>query len=66
MSAGSHCSITVGYDAREKTLSFRKNEEEPRVAFQNVMRQTKDLYPMIMFNSRRHSVVSWGGDVDAC
>ncbi|XP_074033510.1 probable E3 ubiquitin-protein ligase HERC1 isoform X2 [Leptinotarsa decemlineata] len=41
--------ITVVLDMDAKTLSFGKNGEEPRVAFENI--EPVDLYPCVMFYS---------------
>lgn len=41
--------ITVVLDMEAKTLSFGKNGEEPRVAFENI--DATELYPCIMFYS---------------
>ena len=51
-------SITVEYDAKAKALAFGKNDGELKMAFQNVVKQASDLYPMVLFNSRRTSKVS--------
>ncbi|XP_018567016.1 probable E3 ubiquitin-protein ligase HERC1 [Anoplophora glabripennis] len=41
--------ITVILDMDAKTLSFGKNGEEPRVAFENI--EASELYPCVMFYS---------------
>ncbi|KAJ8960520.1 hypothetical protein NQ318_013805 [Aromia moschata] len=41
--------ITVVLDMDAKTLSFGKNGEEPRVAFENI--EAAELYPCVMFYS---------------
>ncbi|KAK7085894.1 hypothetical protein SK128_025641 [Halocaridina rubra] len=41
--------ITVVLDMEARTLSFGKNGEEPRLAFENI--ETPELYPCVMFYS---------------
>ncbi|KAK4883685.1 hypothetical protein RN001_007004 [Aquatica leii] len=43
--------ITVVLDMDTKTLSFGKNGEEPKVAFENV--EASELYPCVMFYSTK-------------
>ena len=47
-------SIVVMYDSVAKTLSFGKNGDAPNVAFHDVVKQGRDLYPLLLF-PRRHS-----------
>ena len=47
-------SVTVEYDTVAKTLSFRKNDGGLSVAFHNVVKQGRDLYPLLLF-TRRHN-----------
>ena len=42
-------SITVEYNTLTKTLSFGKNEEELRKAFDEVEVEGKELYPVVLF-----------------
>ena len=48
-------SVTVEYDTVAKTLSFRKNDGGLSVAFHNVVKQGRDLYPLLLF-TRRHNM----------
>ncbi len=42
------------FDKEEKTLSLTKNEENEIVAFRNVYKEGKDLFPVFLFN-RSHN-----------
>ena len=53
-------SVTVEYDTVAKTLSFRKNDGGLSVAFHNVVKQGRDLYPVLLF-TRRHNTTKVRG-----
>ncbi|XP_064390094.1 probable E3 ubiquitin-protein ligase HERC1 isoform X2 [Halichondria panicea] len=46
--------LKVVFDKEEKTLSLTKNEENEIVAFRNVYKEGKDLFPVFLFN-RSHN-----------
>ena len=52
-------SVTVEYDTVAKTLSFGKNDGGLSVAFHNVVKQGRDLYPVLLF-TRRHNTTKVG------
>ena len=52
-------SVTVEYDTVAKTLSFGKNDGVLSVAFHNVVKQGRDLYPVLLF-TRRHNTTKVG------
>ena len=45
-------SVVVEYDSVAKTLAFGKNNAALSVAYHDVVRPTKDLYPMVIFTRR--------------
>ena len=45
----------VEYDSTSQNLSYGKNNEDLKVVFQNVVKQAKDLYPMVLFTRRNNT-----------
>lgn len=55
--------ITVEFDSVARTLSFGKNEEPLKVAFQEIFKPSEELYPALFFNKKsgttRVGTCSW-------
>ena len=44
--------ITVEFDCVARTLSFGKNDEPLKVAFQEISQPSEDLFPALFFNKK--------------
>ena len=47
-------SVTIEYDADQRTLAFGKNDAAVAVAFTDVMKLGMDLFPVFRFNRRQN------------